>query len=72
MTLDKSLHLCHILLLDYKSLLGECMLRFAFVSGKGSIDVIVKQVIEKRAAVFSGMLASNGDSVFCFNPALWL
>ena len=28
------------------------MLRFAFVSGKGSIDVIVKQVIEKRVAVF--------------------
>lgn len=46
------------------------MLRFAFVSGKGSIDVIVKQVIEKRAAVFSGMLAYNGDSVFCFNPAV--
>lgn len=35
-TLSKSLHLCHILLLDYKSPLGECLSRLAFVSGKGS------------------------------------
>lgn len=54
MTLDKSLHLCHILLLDYKSLLGECLSQFAFVSGKlALLDIIVKQIIEIRIKGFS-------------------
>lgn len=47
-TLDKSLHLCHILLLDYKSLLGECLSQFAFVSGKGSFRYYCKKIIEIR------------------------
>lgn len=72
MTLDKSLHLCHILLLDYKSLLGECMSQFALVSGKGSVDISVKQIIEIRAAFFSGTLAFAGDRGFCFSPTLLL
>lgn len=52
-TLDKSLHLCHILLLDYKSLLGECLSQFAFVSGKGSYRYYCKTNNRNKASKFS-------------------
>lgn len=70
-TLDKSLHLCHILLLDYKSVLGECLSQFAFVPGKGPFRYYCKTSNRnKDKRFFSGTLAFHGDRDF-FLSLLW-